>query len=277
MDTVLKDFSLPTLNRAVKANLFEWLAYLGTSPKAESYDGGELKWVLTGISHPFMNHVLHTKLEPEQADARIAATIGHFRSKDSPQLTWWVEPGAQPFDLGERLTTHGLVYSAGAPGMAVDLLALQEGPSPPKNLRIETVSDRATLTHWIQPFFFGFGGPGGFGGRDERNTALELFAGLGFDLPLRSYLGRVDGEPAAISQLFLGAGVAGIYCVATVPEARGQGIGTAMTLAPLREARELGYRIAILQATPMGEGVYRKLGFQKYDPLSNYELVEELN
>ena len=80
--------------------------------------------------------------------------------------------------------------------------------------------------------------------------------------PWRHYLCRERGVPVAISRLLLASGVAMIHGVATVPEARRRGIGTAVTLAALQGARRLGHRIAVLQASSMGQGPYRRLGFR---------------
>jgi GNAT superfamily N-acetyltransferase len=48
-----------------------------------------------------------------------------------------------------------------------------------------------------------------------------------------------------------------------VPQARGQGIGSAMTLTALYDGRDLGYRAGVLQSSGMGYPVYQRLGFQK--------------
>ncbi len=50
--------------------------------------------------------------------------------------------------------------------------------------------------------------------------------------------------------------------VATLPAARGRGVGAAMTIAPLYEARQMGYHGGILQSSQMGYPLYRRLGFQ---------------
>jgi GNAT superfamily N-acetyltransferase len=76
------------------------------------------------------------------------------------------------------------------------------------------------------------------------------------------YLGFLADRPVATAALVPAAGLAGVYAVSTLPEARGRGIGAAMTAFPLLEARARGYRVGVLQATAMGLPVYRRLGFR---------------
>ncbi|NIN63867.1 MAG: GNAT family N-acetyltransferase, partial [Anaerolineae bacterium] len=83
--------------------------------------------------------------------------------------------------------------------------------------------------------------------------------------------GSLDGETVGASRLFMGAGVAGVYAVGTLPKKRRQGIGTAMTLAALGEARRLGYRIGVLRAAEMALGIYRRLGFTDFCRFGVYE------
>ena len=67
-------------------------------------------------------------------------------------------------------------------------------------------------------------------------------------------------------------GIAGIYHVATMPSFRKKGIGRNMVLAPLVQAREMGARFAVLQATQLGKGVFSSLGFTEYCTLGVYAL-----
>jgi ribosomal protein S18 acetylase RimI-like enzyme len=267
---VLNDLSAPALVAAIKGNLFEWYHYLGSSPSAELCESPEQTWLLTGIPMGFLNVVLCTQVEPDHAEGIIEETLAHFQSKNVSRLSWWVEPGTRPADLGRYLTAHGLTYVESPTGMAADLSALNEHLTAPSGLEIERVGDMETLRQWAYASIIGSGLP-----ETSVDTWFDIFAGLGFELPLRNYLGILDGEPVATSQLLIAAGVAGIYVVVTLPEARRQGIGTAMTLAPLREARALGYRIGILHASSMALGMYRRIGFREYCKMSRYVWADE--
>lgn len=113
----------------------------------------------------------------------------------------------------------------------------------------------------------------GFGGSAASKDAwlaLSMGVGLGDDSPLRYFTALQDGVPVATALLFLAAGVAGLYSVVTMPEARRQGLGGAVTLAALRDARSMGYRAGVLGSSEMGQGMYSRLGFVEYCKLGEY-------
>ncbi len=68
--------------------------------------------------------------------------------------------------------------------------------------------------------------------------------------------------------VFYSSGVAGIYNVAVLPEYRNRGIGTAITMAALIQAKKKGYEISTIVSSDMGFKVYSKIGYKgccKYD------------
>jgi len=118
----------------------------------------------------------------------------------------------------------------------------------------------------------------GFGLPPELEAPLlAMETGLGWspEDAYQRFLGTFDGHPVACSSVYMGAGVAGLYTIGTIAEARRKGIGTAITLAPLLHARERGYRVGVLSASSMGEPVYRRLGFGDYCRISAYVLPGE--
>ena len=151
--------------------------------------------------------------------------------------------------------------------MAVDLLMLNKNQSLPPDLTVEHVTSVETLEHYIHAFTLGFDAP-----ELLAKTFFDLYQSIGFDQTgaWHYYIGFLKGEPVACSTLFLGAGVAGIYNTATVPEARRQGIGTAMTLTSLFEAYEKGYSVGVLVSSQMGQRMYRRIGFKEYCKIGLY-------
>ena len=78
------------------------------------------------------------------------------------------------------------------------------------------------------------------------------------------FVGYHNGEPVSSSAVFYSQGVAGLYWIVTKKHARRKGYGTAMTYAPMYEAKNRGYDIVILHASEMGAPVYTKIGFKEY-------------
>jgi ribosomal protein S18 acetylase RimI-like enzyme len=267
---ILRDLSEPALIAAVEANLFEMWRLARHWSRAEVHDGPDLLWVLTDVPFPLFNSVLRARLEAEEADDAIQAAISRCRSRGVPML-WWTGPATRPADLRSRLEAQGFSHGGDSPGMAADLLTLPDEPQTP-GMVIEEARDMEALENYHRVIARVFQAPD-----FTRSGFLEFLSmgGFGRQAPLRSYVGWLEGEPVATSTLVLGAGVAGIYNVATLPEARGRGIGTAITLAPLREARDLGYRVAVLQSSQMGFGVYRRIGFRQYCTVSTYVWAPE--
>ena len=155
--------------------------------------------------------------------------------------------------------------------MAADLQSLDENVAAPAGLSIERVADRGDLEQWSQVGSSVFQMPD-----FAMNSLRDLFSNFGhaLDAPYQHFVAHLDGHlndrPVACATVFLGGGVAGIYSVGTVTEARRLGIGRAITVAALRHARQAGYRYSILHASAAGLNLYRGLGFKEYCPIVTY-------
>jgi GNAT superfamily N-acetyltransferase len=265
MAEIARDLSPSALTMAIEANQIAAFREFRRVPGVECDDGPEAMWFCTGVPFPLLNGVFRARLDPNQLDAAIEGLLERFKTRGLPMI-WWTGPTTHPPDLGGRLVVHGLVHSGDDPGMAVDLSVVNEPPTPP-GLTIEHVRDAGRLEAWLQPFTTGFEIP-----EFAARAIGSFFVTLGFTggASWRHYVGWREGQPVACSSMFLGGGVAGIYNVATVPEARRQGLGAAMTVVPLRDALAMGYRIGILQSSKIGLGVYRRLGFQEYCTVGIY-------
>jgi len=267
---VLQDLSGSVLSKVIESNLYAFLPFSHNWPQADVYTGREISWCITDIPFPSCNSVFRAQLHPEHIDSTIQSLIARGRNRNVP-LQWWIGQDTTPVNLGKYLIAHGFTRFGDGAGMAIDLLAMKENIPAPSALAIMHVNDTGNLKTWCRITAAGFGMPA-----VAEPALLKWFTTcIDLKLPLKFYLGWCDRKPVSTSLLFLSKGVAGIYFVATIPEARRQGIGFAVTLKALQEAREMGYRVGILQASKMGEPVYRKMGFQKYCKISSYIWMNE--
>jgi len=248
----------------IRANLFAYLRFLGRSRHAELQETAELSWLRTQAPHPFLNNVIRTQVAGDAIDRVIEATKRHFETTTGSGLFWWIEDGARPADLAEHLLARGFVFVDGGPGMAAEL-PLRVAPIAPRGLPIETVDGVALLQAWVATGITAFGLP-----REVTLPCYDLFADLGWELPLRHYVGRIDGKVVATAQLFLHEGAAGIYWVSTLKGYRRRGIAAALTRRAVDDAGQAGADLAVLQATELGLGVYRALGFRTYCDMGRY-------
>lgn len=269
MNNIQTDLSDQALIIAIRANLCEFFRHLNRSFPETYFENTKFARWCASIPHPWFNGVLSSQRPEKEDETFIEETIEYFRGKGIGAFTWWIDPRFQTADWEPVLAKYGFHYSYDTPGMAVDLEALNI-PQVVDGLEIRVVADEETLRTWTHIFTFGYGLP-----LEWEPSMYELQMRLGLGFPMRNYLGYLNGEPVATSTVFFSAGVAGIYSVATVPEARGKGIGAAITLRPLIHAREMGYRICVLQSSEMGYKVYKKLGFRHLCQIEHFYLAFE--
>lgn len=169
-------------------------------------------------------------------------------------------------EVHEFLIGQGYAGPSSTPAMAVDLdrLAATTLPLGYEFVRLGAGSDGEA---WVDVLTVAFKLP---------RRIAEICSPLTFpldgapDARLQCFAVLKGGQTVATSLMFFSDGLAGIYNVATLPEERGKGLGAHITAEPLRRAQALGYRVGILQASPAGLPVYRRLGFSEFGSIPTY-------
>ncbi|MGW1343655.1 GNAT family N-acetyltransferase [Kribbella sp. NPDC002412] len=240
--------------RAIEENAAELLMAMGAAGGGVQRDDGAVRWTIGGSPLDAHNAVVAADLSAADVDGAIAESRELMRQYGVPG-TWHVGPSMRPADLGDRLRAAGFSDDGGEPGMAVKLSELRKPKDVPGFELTRFTTDEALAT-WEATLGRGFGE-----GEKEARWVAEVYRRLGYGDPWRHYLGFLDGEPVATTTIFLGAGVAGVYFVMTVPEARRRGIGAAITYGALRQVHGVEY--AVLGSSSAGKSVYESLGFRQ--------------
>ncbi|WP_454659148.1 GNAT family N-acetyltransferase [Bosea beijingensis] len=213
-----------------------------------------------GVQHPQLNGVMWV----EGGDLPLKVRDARTRLARVPWL-WWVGPDSDPATLAFLQTQGGNLVGA-VPVMAVRTDAVQGLPGP-EELEIAHLEPAEDLTEWVKAY------APAMGVASSDIPAMTAAEHARTDQPgtLVRFAGRIDGRIVGVSELLLAHGVAGIYLVATAEGYRRRGIGAALTSAAATLGRERGASIATLQASPIGQHLYRRMGFAK---VAEYQIVK---
>jgi len=90
--------------------------------------------------------------------------------------------------------------------------------------------------------------------------------------PIEYYVGYVNGKPVVRGLSCYFAKVAGLHWLSTATDEQKKGYGTAMQYYRLKRAKELGYNIAVLQASSEGHPLYQRLGYKECGIFREFKL-----
>ena len=251
--------------RELEHNLWTSWSHFGRGPGCALHDSDDLLWFETPLPMLPYNGVLRFRVTHEP-DATIDSIVEHYRQR-GVQFMWLLHPSAQPADLADRLQARGLQEVELIPGMVRTLEDLEPVPPLPEGVEIRQVRDDADAAALSQFAAWRWQ-------IDDRYRAeyAAIVAGFRFGQPgsgAHMWQAWRGGEPVAKAGMYMSPVSAGIYAVATRPEARRMGLARALTLIALHYARDHGRRVAVLHSSAMAESLYRSMGF---DPMAEFRL-----
>ena len=239
-----------------------WLS--SRSPQAAKFSGKGIKASSTGFNIPLLNLALGCNFPAEtsaaEIEAEVKSVIDFFAQRSVPWY-WWLNTKPSPPNIGQVLEKHGLEYDA------PHLPAMIAPPQQDENLwpayskgisvwRANSIADLQAASK-IRRLAFRF----------AEGEAMTYFEDMPSDWlddasPARLFLsGESESKPVSIGALIEGAGVPGIYVMATLPDQHRKGYGKAILARLLREAANSESRVVVLTASEAGFGLYSQFGF----------------
>ena len=260
------NFTKENAFKALEENLWNMWGNFGRARGCSLHEEEDTLWFETPIPLLPYNGVVRF-IAQDDLDNKINSIIKTYLQRGVPYM-WILHPSAKPDDLKERLLKRGLMEVDNLPGMVTDLDELPIPENPPSGYDIFEIKDDSDIVNELEmiPWRWHFS--------DE---TLKHFCELNQsfrigkpDTKLRVWTAFYKDKPVSKVVLHLSAGAAGIYGVATKPEARGKGLARILTLEALWAAKKIGYKIGVLHSSEMAINLYKKIGFKV---ISNFTIL----
>lgn len=233
-------------------------------PQARIEDRGEWVFGAARPDHPVMSNAVF-RLDDDADPARMIVEAKSFFGELGRGFSVWARGGlADDDDLFEAAADAGLQQVYAMPEMILSGRAEEPAPAAGVGLR-RLATAEAAGDYWriAQAAYADLGFPPEIFAFNEDHELLWAPDTVAF-------LAHLEGEPVAIALTIVSRGVAGIYWVGSLRQARGRGLGRAVTAAATNAGLDLGADFASLQASPMGLPIYEAMG---YETIYEYRLL----
>lgn len=224
-------------------------------PGAEIDDGDGWVFGAGRSSHPVISNAafrVDDALDPAEL---IARARDFFRVRERG-FTVWARTIPADRDLVEAAAAAGLEEVYAMPEMVLDRRAEERPPGAGVELRrIASATEAGEYWQVAAAAYASLGFPPEIFAFYERHDGLLANN-------TATFLAHLDGRPAAIAMTIVTRGIAGIYWVGAIEEARGRGLGWTLTATAVNAGFDLGAEVASLQASSMGKPVYERMGFE---------------
>ena len=248
---------------SIEQNLDEFYLKCSRHSNFESMDTDKLKWVCAKNAD-WPSCIFQANFNDSDMDLEIEQVKGLIQSDKAPD-GWTVGPLTEPNNLGKSLLKHNFLDVFHQAGMALDLTKLNILTSINTALDVKKVENEEELSNWSKIVSMVF----------HIKVDHELLEYLRFQDDVRFYLGIYNEKYVSALLLYLIPEVAGLHAVSTLPDYRNKNFALTMSNRALLDARDLGYKYGVLQASSMGQSIYKKLGFKKYCDIITYSLSGE--
>lgn len=233
-----------------------WLAFRAV-PAASAGRILELDGVLAGLTPAVPERSLPNSVLYESEEALVAALPALAVAYEAAGIRAWTVWVPEHHERARTaLADAGHHLDATPTAMIANLEDVESpGPDDPEPDANPSLADLGT----INDLSYGTG------------DAFQRILGDGPADPRFNYIARHEGRAAASVVSQDHRGDTSIWWVATVPEARGQGLAAGLMRRALADGRARGCEVSTLQATQLGRPVYERLGYRGFGTIEMWE------
>jgi GNAT superfamily N-acetyltransferase len=236
----------------VEDNLVAFFDAAFDNPMFEPAGFPDVRAVHCNVSHPLFNSICGATFPDDEVEERASAVVATYVERGLPFL-WWATPSGHAESLRPVLTGAGLVVED-VPGMVRSCEASLD-PRTHEGLSVDVAESPAELRTSIEVMAEGFAMP------DDLVEPLLAVVGS-MEGSFVQVTARLEGRPVGSGTVFFDGATGGLYNIATVADARGQGVGRAVTATLANVARERGCAQTVLHASEAGRPLYDRLGYE---------------